>query len=45
MVCYYSDILLKHYPASCFQKIGKVYPLEYADIPKLFFTPSDVDHC
>jgi hypothetical protein len=26
-------------------KIGKVYSLEYTDIPKVFFTPHHVGHC
>jgi hypothetical protein len=27
------------------KKIGKVYSLECTDIPKMFFTPHNVDHC
>jgi hypothetical protein len=25
--------------------IGKLYSLEYSDIPKVFFTPNHVSHC
>jgi hypothetical protein len=26
-------------------RIGKMYSLEYTDIPKVFFTPLPVGHC
>jgi hypothetical protein len=28
-----------------FDKTGKVYPVEYAEIPKVFFTPHYTGHC